>query len=166
MTETVLLEPSIADALKAIEAALDLPASKRTHLAGSLRQTCAYLNRPPENVPARWSAIKNSVYALHAARVGANPKTLANHKSNVRAALLWFAQEKNLPRAGAPRTPVWAALIGKIADEYRRDRLSGLVRYCSALKIAPENVNEEVLDDYMRYRGETTEVVPVPETAG
>ena len=56
--------------------------------------------------------------------------------------------------------------MGKIADEYRRDRLSGLVRYCSALKIAPVNVNEEVLDDYMRYRGETTEVVPVPETAG
>ena len=44
----------------------------------------------------------------------------------------------------------------KIADLNRRKRVSGLIRYCSAAKIAPEDVNEEVLDKYMRYRGETT----------
>jgi hypothetical protein len=156
MSETTLLEPSIADALKAIEMAADLPASRKTHWCCSLRQICAYLNRPLEIVPARWSGIKNAVYELHAARVGANAKTLANHKSNVRAALLWFAEEKNLPKAGTPLMPAWAALMGKVADLNRRKRLSGLARYCSAAKIAPEHVNEEVLDRYMRYRGETT----------
>jgi integrase len=150
------LEPSIVDALKAIETATELPASKRTHWSCSLRQVCLYLNRPPEIVPARWSAIKNAVHILHAARVGANSKTLANHKANCRAALLWFAEEKNLPKTGAPLAPAWAALIAKIADPNRRRRLSGLIRYCSAAMIGPENVNEEVLDNYMRYRGETT----------
>jgi hypothetical protein len=52
--------------------------------------------------------------------------------------------------------PAWAALITKIADANRRKRVSGLIRYCSAAMIAPEHVNEEVLDKYMRYRGETT----------
>jgi hypothetical protein len=103
MTEMTLLEPSIADALKAIETATDLPASKRTHWSCSLRQICVYLNRPPEIVPARWSGIKNAIYELHAARVGANAKTLANHKSNVRAALLWFAEEKNCPASALVR---------------------------------------------------------------
>ena len=107
-------------------------------------------------MPARWSAIKNEVLNLHAARVGANPKTLANHKANCRAALLLFAQEKNLPKTGAPLMPVWVALSAQIPDPNRRKRLSGLFRYCSAAMIAPEDVNEEVLDDYMRYRGETT----------
>jgi len=156
MTETTLLEPSIVDALKAIETAADLPTSKRTHWACSVRPTCVYLNRPPDIVPARWSAIKNAVHNLHAARVGANHKTLANHKANCRAALLWFAQEKNLPKTGAPLMPAWAALMGKITDPNHRKRLSGLVRYCSAANIAPEDVDEEVLDKYMRYRGETT----------
>ena len=156
MTETTLLEPSIADMLKAIDTATALPASKKTHWSCSLRQICAYLNRPPEIVPARWSGIKNAIYELHAARVGANPKTLANHKSNVRAALLWFAEEKSLPKSGAPLMPAWAALMGKVVDPNRRKRLSGLVRYCSAAKIVPEHVNEEVLDKYMSYRGETT----------
>lgn len=156
MTEKTLLEPSIADALKAIETAADLPASKKTHWSCSLRQICTYLNRPPEIIPARWSGIKNAVYELHAARVGANAKTLANHKSNVRAAMLWFAEEKNLPKSGAPLMPAWAALMGKVADLNRRKRLSGLARYCSAAKIALADVNEEVLDKYMSYRGETT----------
>jgi hypothetical protein len=156
MNETTLQEPSIADVLEAIETATDLPASKKTHWSCSLRQICVYLNRPPDIVKARWSGIKNAVYQLHAARLGANPKTLANHKANVRAALLWFAEEKNLPKSGAPLMPVWAALMGNVVDPNRRKQLSGLVRYCSAAEIEPEKVNEEVLDRYMDYRRETT----------
>jgi hypothetical protein len=52
--------------------------------------------------------------------------------------------------------PAWAALMGKVADTNRRKRLSGLARYCSAAKIVPEDVNEEVFDKYMSYRGRTT----------
>lgn len=158
MSGTTLLEPSFADALKAIERATDLPASKRTHWACSLRQICCYLNRPIETVPARWNAINNAVHSLHAARAGANPKTLANHKANARAALVWFADEKNLPKSGAPLMPVWAELVEKIGDQNRRKRMSGLVRYCSAAGINPEKVDEKVLDEYMGYRGETTQL--------
>jgi integrase len=156
MTEITLLEPSMIDVLRAIETAADLPASKRTHWACSVRQMCAYLDRPTETVPARWSAINRSVHDLHAVRVGASPKTLANHKANTRAAVLWFAGEKNLPKTGAPLVPVWAGLITKIDDRNRRRRVSGLIRYCSAAGIMPENVNEDVLDKYIRYRAETT----------
>ncbi len=156
MNEITLLEPSVADAIKAIEAAVGLSASKRTHWSCSLRQICAYLNRPVEAVPARWSAINRPVHDLHAARVGANPKTLANHKANGRNALQWFGEEKDLPKRGAPLLPAWAALMSQIEDHNHRKQLSSLARYCSAAGIDPESVNEEVLDKYMRYRGETT----------
>jgi len=156
MSETTLLEPSMTDLLKAIETTADLPASKRMHWACSVRQICAYLNRPTDIVPARWSAINRVVHDLHPARVGAGPKTFANHKANTRAAVFWFAGENNLPKTGAPLMPVWAGLITKIEDRNRRRRVSGLVRYCSAAGITPENVNEEVLDKYMHYRAETT----------
>ena len=156
MKDTTLLEPSIADAIRAIGTAADLPARQRSQWCCSLRQTCVYLNRPPEAVPGRWSAIKNAVHNLHAARVGANPKTLANHKSNARAALLWFGKEKNVAIWGAPLTAPWALLSGLIPDRNRRKRLSGLMRHCSARAIEPMGVNEEILDAYMRYRAETT----------
>ena len=156
MTEMSMLEPTIADAIKAIETAADLPAKQRTHWACSLRQICSYLNRPPETVPGRWSAIKGAVYALHAARVSANAKTLANHKSNARAAMLWFGKEKNVAIRGTPLTAPWALLSGLIADRNYRKRLSGLMRHCSARAIDPVGVGEEVFDEYMRYRAETT----------
>jgi hypothetical protein len=40
MTETTLLEPSIADVLKAIETATDLTETQRTHWSCSSRQIC------------------------------------------------------------------------------------------------------------------------------
>lgn len=156
MTEITLLEPSIADAIKAIEGATDLPASKRVHWACSLRQICVYLDKPPQTVPARRKAICIEVQSLHHARVGATPKTLANHKSNARAALLWFANAENFSKVGIPLLPIWATLSAKIKDRNRYKRLSGFLRFCSGKGLGPERINEETLDHYMRYRAQTT----------
>jgi len=156
MTEITLLEPSIADAIKAIEAATDVPRSKRVHWACSLRQTCAYVDKPPETVAARWKAICVAVHSLHHARVGATPKTLANHKSNARAALLWFADAENFSKVGIPLLLAWAVLTAKIQDRNRYKRLSGFLRFCSGKEIGPDAVSEEVLDQYMHYRAQTT----------
>jgi hypothetical protein len=156
MTGTKVLELSIADVLKAIEEAPDLAASKKTHWSCSLRQICIGIGRPPESIAGRWSAVNSPIQQLHHARVGCNPKTLANHKANARAALLWFAGVKNLPKRGSVLSPSWASLRAKIPDEFRRDRLSGLIRYASAKGIEPEETKEEVLDEYMPYRAETT----------
>jgi hypothetical protein len=41
-----VVEPSIADVLKAIEEAPDLTASKKTHWSCSLRQICIGIGRP------------------------------------------------------------------------------------------------------------------------
>jgi integrase len=155
MTAIKLLEPSIADVLKVIEEAPDLTASKKMHWSCSLRQICIGIGRPPESIAGRWSGVNSAIQQLHHARVGCNPKTLANHKANARAALLWLAGVKNLPH-GAVLSPSWASLRARIPDEFRRDRLSGLIRYASAKGIEPKEINEAVLDEYMRYRAATT----------
>jgi integrase len=156
MTGIKVLEPSVADVLKAIEQAPDLKASKKAHWSCSLRQICLGIGRPPESIAGRWSAVNSPIQQLHHARVGCNPKTLANHKANARAALLWFAGAKNLPKRGCVLSASWTSLRAKIPDEFRRDRLSGLVRYASTKGIEPRDVNEEVFDAHMRYRAETT----------
>jgi integrase len=154
MTQTKLLEPSMADVLKAIEVTNDLSPSKKTHLSCSVRQICIGIGRPPESIPGRWSGVNAAIQRLHHARVGCNPKTLSNHKANVKACLSWFAGAKNLPEHGMVLAPTWAALRGKVPHDLRR--LSGLIRYASAKAIDPNDVNEEVLDGYMKYRSETT----------
>ena len=84
------------------------------------------------------------------------PKTLANHKANVRAALRWYRQEENVPSRGARLTVEWHGLREGLFDLRRRAILSGLMRYCSARRILPEALDERVVDEFMRYRGETT----------
>jgi hypothetical protein len=45
---------------------------------------------------------------------GLTAKTLQNHKSNAKSALLYLAREKGVPEHGAPLMEEWEALKAKI----------------------------------------------------
>jgi hypothetical protein len=156
MSETILLEPSFADAISAIGKADDLAPFKRVHWICSLRQIAKALDRPPENIAARWMAVALQVNRLHHTGSSVEWKTLANHRSNTKASLLWFRNENALPLRGAPLSPDWHQLRRQLVDRSRLAKLSGLLRYCSTQGVAPLDVNEMVLDGYMRYRADTT----------
>ena len=156
MNEDRLLEPSFADAIAAIDQASDLPPARRTHWACSLRQIAKAICRPLQSIAARWGAVAIKINQLHHAGSGVEWKTLANHKANAKAALHWFSKENELPARGAPLNEDWRPLRKKIVDVSRRAKLSGLIRYCSMKGLAPAAVNETVVDEYMRYRSETT----------
>jgi integrase len=156
MSEIALLEPSFADAIAAIEKAEELPPSKRTHWACSLRRVAKALDRPLESIAARWGAVALQINQLHHANSSVEWKTLANHKSNAKVALFWFRNEQGLPPRGTPLCPEWKTLRGRLKDLSRLGKLSGLIRYCSLKGIAPDQVDEAVVDAYMAYRKETT----------
>ncbi len=156
MSSMALIELSFADAVKGIEGAPDVPARVRSHWVCSLRQIAKALDKPMETIPARWTSVRFAIGALHYASAASTPKTLANHKSNARAALIWFAKEEGVPSRGAPFTPAWAPLRDRLVDRHARARLSSLMRFCSARRIIPSAVDEAVIEDYMRYRAETT----------
>src|SRR5215470_7433118 len=155
MSETIL-EPSFADAITAIAKADDLTPSKRAHWICSLRQIAKALDRPPECIAARWGAVALLVNRLHHSVSNVEWKTLANHKSNAKAALLWFRSENQLPRRGAPLRPEWVRLRRSLKDRSRLAKLSGLIRYCSLKGVLPPDVDEGTVDGDMRYRAETT----------
>ena len=155
---TELLEPSFADLVDAIEQATGLSDERRRHWVCSARQIAKWLDRPITLVPARWTAIQIAVGQLHHARVGVRPKTLANHRANVKAALRWFGKERNVPERGMRLSPEWARLRARM-ESRMRDRLSSLMRYCSARGVHPPAVDDMVFDDYWRYRRETTALV-------
>src|SRR5262245_6505176 len=50
------------------------------------------------------------------ARIGVTAKTLANHRSNISAALRWFAKQPDIPRHGMRLSADWAAFRDKIDD--------------------------------------------------
>ena len=157
MTEPMMpLEPTFSVAMTTIEGAADLAASVKPHWVCSLRQIAKWLDRPAEVTPARWTAIRLPVGQLHHARLGVTAKTVANHKSNVAAALRWFGKEHNVPSRGVALSAEWAVLRDGIGDRGRRARLYGLMRYGSGRGLMPTSVDDTVVADYLRYRAETT----------
>jgi hypothetical protein len=156
VAQTTLVEPSFADAVPAIEQAKDLSPQTRSQWASALRQIAKAQNKPLETLPARWTAARFNVGRLHHAMVGSNPKTLANQKSNVKAALLWFGKETGVPSRGAPLARDWQTLRNRLSDRRRRAGLSALMRYCSANNIPPAAIDEGVINRFMRYRADTT----------
>ena len=152
---TTPLEPSFADLIAAIEQANGLPEQRRLHWVCSLRQIAKWLNRPSAVIPARWQAVRISLVQLHHARVGVTPKTLANHKSNTRAALAWFGHEHDVPQQGARLSPQWARLLDGLEKPIRQ-RLYNFSRYCSARGIGVSEVDDGVFGRYWDFRAETT----------
>ena len=152
---TALLEQSFLDLIAAIERASELSGERRRHWVCSLQQIANWLDRPAAVIPARWNAVQIEVGQLHHARLGVTSKTLANHRSNVRAALRWFGQEQGVPQRGARLSAGWTRFCERI-DARMRGRLYSLIRYCSARGIDPAAVDDRILDEYWRYRTETT----------
>jgi site-specific recombinase XerC len=150
-----LIEPSFVDAIAIIAAADELPKQTQRHWTTSLRQIAKALDKPLEVIPARLSAVRADLARLHHPPTGLTLKTLRNHKSNVRSALLWLAREKGLPAHGAPLTPVWVELRAHVQDGFVRWRLSSFMRFCSANGIAPAEVDELVVERFKSYRAQS-----------
>ena len=135
MTEPMApLEPTFSAAMTAIEDAADLSASIKRHWVCSLRQIAKWLDRPVEVTPARWTAIRLPVGQLHHARLGVTAKTVANHKSNVAAALRWFGKEYSVPSRGVALSAEWAIVAGW----HRRPRPARPALRFDALLLGPQ----------------------------
>ena len=154
--EIELQEPSFEAAVAAIAEDPDLPADVKNHWSCSLRRVAAFLDRPMALVPARWTAVRIPASWLKATRLGVTQKTLANHLSNVRAALAWMRQEKRVPARGMRLSLEWEALRDTCPRLPHRARLLPLMRFCSARNIAASNVDEAVIDAFLEYRRCTT----------
>jgi integrase len=155
MTTNAILGPTFADLIAAIEQAAELPERTRRHWGCSARQIARWLDRPAAVIPARLNAVEVPLRQLHHVRVGVTAKTLANHRSNVRAALRWFGKEQDVPRHGIRLSADWTAFRGKVGRPLR-DRLYSLFRFCSFRGISPGSVDDQVFDDYWRYRADTS----------
>src|SRR5262249_31751826 len=147
-----LIEPSVADVLLAIEVSSDLTVVQRQHWFCSVGIAAKALGKPPELLPARWTALRQPISRLHHVQMGVTAKTLANHKANVRGALRWFAKEESLPSRGAPLSADWARLRDRIADRRTRAHLSSPMRFWSSKGLRPEEVNEIGLGACISYR--------------
>ena len=102
----------------------------------------------PSFPPAGWRSVPR-LEELHPSQLGVTPKTFANHRANVRAALNLFCAEKNVPRRGTPLSEPWSGLWASINRLSIRKQLSRFFRYLSANGISPEAIDDAVVEAFL-----------------
>ena len=150
-----LAEPSFADAISAIVAEADLSLEKKRHWPTSLRQMAGYLDKPLELIPARVAAIRPAVAALHPERLNVHAKTFANHRANVKAALLWFNRVTHGDGRRALMSDAYRAMLEPVAIRHVRDTLSPFFRFLTAWAIDPSGVTDAAVESFVQSTGET-----------
>ena len=151
-----LMELSLSEALTSIENDPSLTPSRKTQWACSIRRVAEWLDRPLETLPARLTALRQPVARLNAARLDVTPKTLSNHKSNLKAALNHLSDQGLTLARGVELEPEWQVLMDGIDDHWARTRMHSLFRYASGRGLSPEDMNDDVLAAFFQHRTETT----------
>jgi integrase len=142
-------ERTLADVLALIEADRSLPPTRRRDLASAIRRFCALAGRDPAMLPARIAELRRPLADLVPGKAGLTPKTLANLRSNLLAALRGWGGAQSLAHLRGQLTPEWNALMAGIQDKRISDSLSRFSRFCSANGIAPTEVDDQVIDAFM-----------------
>jgi len=148
--DDVLLEPNEAAAF--LKVSVSWMAKARATNSGPPFTRIGRCIRYSKVIPARYSAVRNDLAGWHHAPSGLTPKTVMNYRSDTKRALLYLSQEKGIPEYGTPLTADWEELRAQISDRLIRSRLSSIMRYCSANKIPPREVDETVVDRFVEYR--------------
>jgi integrase len=154
--ENPTLEPSFADAIMAIRTATDPSAQTQRHWCSSLAGIARAFDQPMELIPARFSAVRARMAALHHVPLGWRSKTLSNHRSNAKAALLWYANDVGILPHGVALLPAWETLCAPLRDPSTRYRLLPFARFCSGVGVEPAAVDEAVVDRFMDHRARAT----------
>ena len=150
------IEPTFAEAIEAIGASVELPKQTKAQWCSALRGLARCFNLPIENISARYSAVRARILALRSPPFDWTPKTLANIKSNAKAALLWFRQEQGLGSDGVPMTSTWQKLHRALTNRSTRYRLAPMMRFCSGIGVEPASVDEHILSKFLRHREATS----------
>ena len=158
-TQPLLGEPSLADAIAAVKADTSIPDLKRRHWLTSMTVLAKAIGRPPASIPCRMTSLRHHIGRLNAAALRWEQKTLANHKSNMKAAINHVMKVKNIPSRGAPLSTPWKTLFDAIQNVKPRRLLSGFARYCSVRDIHPSGVTEDLVVQNFGFR-ETTGFLP------
>ena len=129
-----------------IEADRNTDVRRRKEYSGAIRTVCDVLGRPAEAVPSSMPEIHRLLQAVPPAVHGRSRKTIDNARSRIKAALGHYLGGGNVPPRGYELDPAWAVMHAALSDARLRNGLSRLIRFASYWGVAPENMNDEVLE--------------------
>lgn len=149
-------EKTLADVVAELQQDTILIPTRRRDLISAVRRMAKLLNRDPAMVPARISAIHNEIDQLHPLTAGVSKKSIQNIKSDTLVAFRHLGICQSTRHMADQLSPPWQLLRAALPDRNMRRGLSRFMRYCDFAGIAPDDVNDAVVGEFMDAIAEAT----------
>ena len=141
--------PTLADALAMLAGRTSIDEGRRKTSAAAILTLARLLDRLPSALPALLPALGPLMATLTPATTGRSAKTLANTKSLVKSALTHLGLHRRVRADGAPLAPEWALLYRQLPDNHFRNGLSRFIHYVNHLELAPHQVSQALLNQFV-----------------
>ena len=154
-TPIVERESTLADLIEALAGNERLSKTRRRDLICAVNTAARLANRRPEELAANARELRERLARIHPTQANMPAKRLANVKSDLSAALKHVpAKCKVRIREGGYSTS-WRAFRESLETDWPRYTLSRLARYCSARRIPPERVSDELIGRFREHLDQT-----------
>jgi integrase len=140
--------PTLADVLDALERSRDLSPIRVRDLRSAISRFCALIGEEPGRIALDLAQLRIRLNAINPVAAGISPKSLANIRSDLLAAITTSGLKPISP-AHQRLTEPWGALMTRLTQKRRRIGLSRLAHYGSANGVAPSAINDAVIADFM-----------------
>ena len=147
---TPLGERSLRDVYEQIAGDHDLPEPRRRDWLRALKRLARYLGKDLSHLPARPIALRHGLEQLDWGGLGISRKSVQNLRSEIKAVLRHIGANDFPDTRGIELSPAWQWLWDRLLSDRHKRGLTRFVRYCSAKDIVPEEVNDVVVEAFIR----------------
>ena len=142
---------SLAELKARLEQDNKLSARKQREMISAINTTAKWLNLPAEIIPASARFLRGKFQEIHPAHHHVTKRRVQNIKSLILSAMRSQGLSTKLASYLAEMSPPWLKLWDIIeGEQYYRTEFSRFFRYCSKQRIAPSEINDQVLADYLQ----------------
>jgi len=138
---------TLQDVLTAVEGRDALSATRRRDLRSAVTRVASLLGEDPGRIRLDMPALSVRLAAVNPVAAGLTRKTFSNVRSDFVAAVKASGLTPGRHSKKAPLNADWTSLMARLSGRRAIVGLSRLARYASAVGIAPEQVNDAVIED-------------------
>lgn len=148
--------PTMGDLLVFLGSVPDLEHKRRRDLKSAVRRMCDLVEREPDLIPADITVLRGALRKISRTQSRMNPKTLANIKANVLAAMKLFQGKPSHLVRREKLSPGWQERASLLHDVRLQRGLSRFIRFCSRTGVAPDDVSDTTVASFDHFlRSET-----------
>ena len=141
---------SLAELKARLEQDSNLSARQQREMISAINTTAKWLNLPADMIPASAQFLRGKFQDIHPAHHHVTKRRVQNIKSLILNAMRSQSLSTKLGSYLAEMSPPWMKLWDIIeGEQYFRTELSRFFRYCSKQGIAPSEINDQILADFL-----------------